>query len=199
MATKLHKARLDAVVETVLDSGARHVVDLGCGQGILLCSLRKHEQFTRLLGIDIDAQALTHARHSLNLDLLNPDNRLHVRLGSFEDDDWAEEGIDAAVLLETIEHIEPGRLSRVEQSVFGKLGVDLVVITTPNKEYNPLHGMLAGEMRHPDHRFEWTRAQFKSWCQGVAERHSYKVYFDDIGPRDPFAGSSTQMACFSRD
>ncbi|MDV6318730.1 methyltransferase domain-containing protein [Chromohalobacter sp. HP20-39] len=198
MATNLHQARLQAVVDNLLASGAQHVVDLGCGHGVLLRWLKDYEQFTRLVGIDINAQAVACARDRLHLDILKPDKRLHVRLGSFENCDWAEDGVDGAVMLETIEHIDPSRLSRVERAVFGELGIKFVIITTPNKEYNPLHGMPDAERRHPDHRFEWTRAQFRSWCNGVAGRHGYHVRFEDIGPRDPVVGSSTQMACFTR-
>lgn len=198
MATVLHSARLDAVVETLLASGARHVADLGCGRGELLQWLRDQEQFIRLLGIDIDAQELAFARERLGLDLFSRDERLHVCLGSFENTAWAWGAIDAAVLLETIEHIDPGRLSRVERAVFRQLHPEIVVVTTPNKEYNPLHGLFAGERRHPGHRFEWTRAQFSAWCDGVAERQGYSVCFSDIGPHDHTVGSSTQMACFYR-
>lgn len=196
MATALHRARLDAVVETLIASRARHVADLGCGCGELLQRLREHNQFVRILGIDIDARVLARARERLGLDLFRPDKRLQVRLGSFEESDWAADPIDAAVLLETIEHIDPGRLSRVESAVFGRLRPELVVITTPNKEYNALHGLLAGERRHSGHRFEWTRTQFRLWCCGVAERQGYDVRFRDIGPHDSVLGSSTQMACF---
>ena len=191
MATVLHRARLDAVVETLLASGVRHVADLGCGRGELLQRLRDHDQFIRLLGVDIDARTLAFARARLDLDLFSRDKRLHVCLGSFEDSDWAEGAIDAAVLLETIEHIDPGRLSRVERAVFRQLHLEIVVVTTPNKEYNPLHGLSAGERRHPGHRFEWTRAQFRAWCDGVAERQGYHVRFRDIGSPDPAVGSST--------
>ena len=193
----MHRARLDAVVETLLAAGVRHVADLGCGRGELLQRLRDQDQFFRLIGVDINVQALAFARERPGLDLFSRDERLHVCLGSFEDSDWAEGAIDAAVLLETIEHIDPGRLSRVECAVFRQLHPEIVVVTTPNKEYNPLHGLSAGERRHPGHRFEWTRAQFRAWCNGVAERQGYNVCFRDIGPPAPAVGSSTQMACFS--
>lgn len=189
---------MDAVIDTLLASGARHVADLGCGRGALLQRLRDHEQFIRLLGVDIDTRALAVARERLGLDLFSPDKRLHVRLGSFEDSDWADGVIDAAVLLETIEHIDLGRLSRVEGAVFGRIRPRIVVVTTPNKDYNPLHGLSAGERRHPGHRFEWTRVQFKAWSDGVAERHGYDVCYRDIGPPGPAVGSSSQMACFSQ-
>lgn len=198
MATTLHHARLNAVVDTLRAAKACHVADLGCGHGQLLQRLREYDQFARLLGVDIDARAVAQARERLGIDLFKPDKRLQVRLGSFEDSDWAEGAIDAAVLLETIEHIDPGRLSRVESAVFGRLRPALVVVTTPNSEHNALHGLCAGERRHPGHRFEWTRAQFRAWCHGVAQRQGYAVRFQGIGPPDPVVGSSTQMACFDR-
>lgn len=198
MPSALHRIRLDAVVRELLANGARRVADLGCGGGELLQCLRPHAQFTRLIGIDIDPRALARARMNLGLDLLRPDDRLHVGLGSFEETDWGKPDVDAAVLLETIEHIDPGRLPRVERSVFGHLNPELVLITTPNREYNPLHGLSERQRRHPGHRFEWTRAQFRDWCNGVAERQAYRVDLTDIGPVDPIRGSSTQMACFMR-
>jgi len=119
-----------------------------------------------------------------------------VRLGSFEEVDRELIGFDAAVMLETIEHIDPGHLPRVERAVFAGMHPGMVLVTTPNQEYNLLHGMVAGRKRHPGHRFEWTRAQFQHWAGGVAQRHSYAVSFTDLGPPDPLRGSSTQMARF---
>ncbi len=197
MPTALHHLRLDAVVFALLASGARTVADLGCGDGELMLRLREHPEFERILGIDIAPLVLQNARQRLGLDLFDSNARLQVRLGSFENIDWVESVVDAAVLLETIEHVEPGRLSRVEQALFGQIQPKLVLVTTPNKEYNALHGMTSGQRRHPGHQFEWTRSQFQSWASGVAARHAYGVTFTNIGPLDPHCGSSTQMASFS--
>lgn len=196
MTTALHVERLDAVTDALLSSGARSVVDLGCGGGQLLQRLREYDQFERLLGIDIDARILNRARERLGVDLFQPDPRVQVRLGSFEQHDWAERGIQAAVMLETIEHVPPAHLSRVENAIFGGLRPAFIVITTPNREYNPLHGLAEGERRHPGHYFEWTRTQFGNWCEGVATRHGYDVTMKGIGPPAPGCGSSSQMACF---
>jgi 3' terminal RNA ribose 2'-O-methyltransferase Hen1 len=196
VATALHDERLDAVVRALLHSGATSVLDLGCGPGALLLRLRLHTQFARLLGIDIDERALADARFALGLDWLRPDPRLAVRLGSFAQVDRDLTGFDAAVMLETIEHIDPGHLPRVERAVFATMHPGLVLVTTPNQEYNVLHGMQAGRKRHPGHHFEWTRSQFQHWAGGVAQRHSYTVSFTDLGPPDPARGSSTQMARF---
>lgn len=198
MTTSLHDERLDAVVRALLASGAASVLDLGCGPGELLLRLRTHAQFVRLLGIDIDERVLADARFALGLDWLRPDPCLAVRLGSFTEVDRDLTGFDAAVLLETIEHIDPGHLPLLERAVFAGMHPGLVLVTTPNQEYNVLHGMAAGRKRHPGHRFEWTRAQFQQWAAGVARRHGYAVSFADLGPPDPVRGSSTQMARFVR-
>jgi small RNA 2'-O-methyltransferase len=184
-------------VHELLDSGATSVVDLGCGHGELLQRLCEHAQFEQLIGIDIDARALAKARSVLGLDLFSPNERLTVRYGSFEEADADLKGLDAAVMLETIEHIDPGRLSRVERAVFGGMRPRTVLITTPNQEYNVLHGMSPEQRRHPGHRFEWTRAQLRLWSRGVAERNGYTVAFVDLGPVDALRGSSTQMARFT--
>lgn len=196
MPTALHLARLDSVLQCLRDSGAGSVLDLGCGPGELLLRLAAEPQFERILGIDIDTRVLARARTALDLDWLGRSQRVSVQQASFEDFDPALAGFDAAVMLETIEHIDPGRLSRVERAVFGQMRPATVLITTPNAEYNLLHGMLPGQKRHPGHRFEWTRAQFRQWAEGVALRQGYALSLRDLGPVDARLGSSSQMAMF---
>jgi small RNA 2'-O-methyltransferase len=197
MAKSLHEQRLEAVVEHLLESGATSVLDLGCGQGELMQRLVMHQQFNHIAGIDIDTAKLNEARLLLGLDLFDSSERVTVRCGSFELEDAEFKGFSAATLVETIEHINPGRLARVEHAVFNFMQPRLILVTTPNQEYNPLLGFSSGERRHPDHRFEWDRAKFRQWSQGVATRNGYTVEFFDIGPLDPLHGSSTQMASFN--
>jgi hypothetical protein len=59
----------------------------------------------------------------------------------------------------------------LEQVVFGHAQPRAVLLTTPNREYNPLFGLQPDQRRHPDHQFEWTRAEFEAWAQRVAERY----------------------------
>jgi 3' terminal RNA ribose 2'-O-methyltransferase Hen1 len=197
MATSLHEQRLGAVIEHLLESRATSVLDLGCGPGELLQRLVMYPQFNRIVGIDIDTAKLNEARLLLGLSLFGSSERVSIRCGSFEQKDAELKGFSAATLIETIEHIDPGRLSRVEHAVFGFMQPRLILVTTPNQEYNPLHGFSSGERRHPDHRFEWDRGKFRQWSQGVATRNGYAVEFFDIGPLDPLHGSSTQMARFN--
>lgn len=196
MSSALHEERLDAVVRELLEYGVTRVLDLGCGSGELLQKLVQQPQFIRIVGIDIDQHALDDARLALGLGIPRMADRVQVRYGSFEEFDRELLGFDAAALVETLEHIDPGRLSRVERTVFSDMHPDLVLVTTPNQEYNVLHGMAPGRMRHPGHRFEWNRSRFRQWAQGVATRNNYEAHFLDIGVRDPLRGSSTQMARF---
>ena len=196
--TNLHEERLDKVVQTLLASNALSVLDLGCGPGELLVRLAREKQFRTIVGIDTSQEALAEARARLSFhDEGFSDRKLSLYLASYTslDDDFS--GFDAAVMVETIEHVSPQRLSAVEQTVFAGCRPKTVIVTTPNREYNVLHGIPDGVLRHPDHRFAWTRAKFRSWADGVARRNGYKVEFEDLGAFDPLHGSSTQMATFS--
>ncbi|PKM06256.1 MAG: methyltransferase type 12 [Gammaproteobacteria bacterium HGW-Gammaproteobacteria-4] len=198
MASGLHEQRLDTVVQALRDSGAARVLDLGCGPGELLLRLACVPQFTQIVGIDIDETVLHEARAMMGLGLPFPGDRVQVRQGSFAVADAALAGFDAAALVETIEHLDPRLLGQMERAVFAGMRPGMVLVTTPNQEYNVVHGMAPGERRHPGHRFEWSRARFRQWAQGVAGRNTYAVDFSNIGPPHPQHGSSTQMACFTR-
>jgi hypothetical protein len=83
--------------------------------------------------------------------------------------------------------------------VFGSARPQTVIVTTPNVEYNVRWETLpAGHVRHGDHRFEWTRDEFRTWAEGVAGRDGYGVEFVPVGPDDPEVGPPTQMAVFTR-
>lgn len=198
MRVSLHEERLATALRVLLDSGAASVVDLGCGSGALLARLAEQPQFTKIVGVDISGAALISAEQNLGSRLSRSDDRLSLLHGSFTDEDPRLVGFDAAVLLEAIEHIEPDRLSIVERTVFGFFRAELVIVTTPNREYNDLYGQPEERLRHPDHRFEWSRARFQAWAGGVAARNGYEVDFAGIGWEHPVRGCSTQMACFRR-
>lgn len=197
MVTDLHRARLDAVVRQLRLCGARSILDLGCGPGELLLRLARESRFHRLVGIDTSPDALALARRRLGLGYAD-DPRIALMHASFAQADERLIGFDAAVLLETIEHIDPQHLSAVESAVMAHCRPRTVIVTTPNQEYNVLHGLPPGAFRHPDHRFEWSRARFRSWARGAARRNAYTVTFGNIGETDPLLGSSTQMATFRR-
>jgi 3' terminal RNA ribose 2'-O-methyltransferase Hen1 len=198
---RLHEQRLQAVIEILKASGARRVADLGCGTGKLLKRLRAERQFEEILGLDIGIRSLEIAARRLRLDMLNEKQRGRIKLvqGALTYRDARIEGFDAAALVEVIEHIDPDRLPSAERAIFEFAKPGLVVLTTPNREYNAkFEGMAPGSLRHADHRFEWTRPEFLAWANSVADRFGYRVRFQGIGETDPELGSPSQMAIFER-
>lgn len=196
MPSALHEQRLDVVMQVLRASGAASVVDLGCGEGPLLLRLLRERQFTRILGLDASPQALAAAARNLAGVPPRPDAGFDLRLGSFAEPDPALAGFEAAALVETIEHVPPDRLSAVERAVFEVCRARTIVITTPNREYNPLLKVPARRMRHPGHRFEWDRARFAAWAEGVADRTGYRVDLRPVGDAHPRLGAPSQMARF---
>ncbi|MEW6278976.1 MAG: methyltransferase, partial [Candidatus Eremiobacterota bacterium] len=198
----LHRLRLDAVLEALKASGASSVLDLGCGEGRLLSLLLREKRMTRVVGLDVSVLALERAARRLKLERLSERRRKQIELmhGSLVYRDARLEGFDAAAAVEVVEHLDPHRLEAFERCLFGSARPGRVVVTTPNAEYNALWPSLpAGRFRHRDHRFEWTRAEFQAWAEGVATRFGYRVGLHPIGPEDPERGAPTQMAVFDAD
>ena len=198
---RLGEQRIQAVLAALREVGATTVLDLGCGEGNLLRELLREPAFRSITGMDVSHRALETAHARLRLDTLPAAQRQRITLlqGSLTYQDRRLAGYDAAVGMEVIEHIDPPRLEALESVVFGAAQPGAVIITTPNSEYNALFENLPpGDFRHREHRFEWTRQEFRAWAAGVAERRRYDVRFQDIGPEDPIRGAPTQMGVFTR-
>ncbi len=221
--TPLHEERLEAVVAAVRASGARSLLDLGCGEGDVLVRLARDPDLEHLLGLDLDARCLQQVRLRLAAEMpagfsaaaanraephqmydderAGPGNgpRIELRQGSLTEPDASLSGFDCAILVETIEHIDPRDLAQVEQALFARMRPRTAIITTPNAEFNPLLEVPPNRFRHPDHRFEWDRARFQRWARGIAQRHAYSLRHRDIGGVHPLYGGASQMALFRRE
>jgi 3' terminal RNA ribose 2'-O-methyltransferase Hen1 len=192
--------RQGAVLAALRAAGAHRVADLGCGDGALLTYLLADSSFTSIIGTDVSARALEFAAKRLRLDRMSERQRERLTLFqsslTYRDDRLA--GLDAAVLMEVVEHVDPPRLPALARTVFGAAKPRTVVVTTPNAEHNVrFEGLAPGEFRHRDHRFEWTRAQFRDWAGSVAASYGYAVRYLPVGADDPEAGPPTQMAVFT--
>ena len=196
MISWLHKQRLDAALGRVRESGARSILDLGCGDGDFLIRLAQEPQIERIVGIDINRNSLDRLRERLGAIKGKRMAQVHLNHGSITESDAALAGFDCAVLIETIEHLPPDRLPSLERTVFIEARPQTVVVTTPNAEFNQLLGVPSRRFRHPGHRFEWDRATFREWAHDVAARNAYKVRCSDIAGQHPMIGGASQMAVF---
>ncbi|WP_026868751.1 3' terminal RNA ribose 2'-O-methyltransferase Hen1 [Inquilinus limosus] len=198
---RLHDQRLATVTAVLKAKGAKVVADLGCGEGKLLALLARERWVDRLIGVDASTRDLERAQRHLKLGQPGgpPEGRITLLHGAltYRDRRWSE--ADAAALIEVIEHLDPDRLPALTRVVFGEARPRIVVVTTPNADYNVLFPTLGtGSFRHADHRFEWGRAEFRAWAEAVAGAHGYAAEIDGIGPADAVHGAPTQMAVFTR-
>jgi 3' terminal RNA ribose 2'-O-methyltransferase Hen1 len=198
---RLWQQRMGAVTALLKSTGAKRVIDLGCGEGKLLQALLDEKSLTEIVGMDVSFRSLEIASRRLRLERMPTRQRERLKLihGSLMYRDQRLSGFDAATVVEVIEHLDPPRLAAFERVLFESARPANVIVTTPNAEYNVKFETLpAGKFRHKDHRFEWTRAEFQQWAYGVAGRFGYSARFLPVGEEDPQVGSPTQMGVFTR-
>ena len=198
----LHEQRLQKAYEFIKQSGATSVLDLGCGEGKLLKKLIKDSQFRRIVGMDVSFSELQKAKEYLFLDTASPLMRERISLfqGSVTYKDDRMKGFDTAALVEVIEHLDEERLPAMEKVVFGNAKPKTVIVSTPNAEYNSVFERLDAEaFRHEDHRFEWTREEFTSWCNKVCTQYGYEVNIHPVGAEEESIGAPSQMAVFTKN
>jgi len=197
----LNQRRIDRVTEIVQRLGAVSVIDLGCGEAKVLSSLFKLKQLTRVVGMDVSMRSLEMAAERLNLDRLPPRQRERIELlhGSLIYRDKRLAGFDVATVIEVVEHLDAARLAAFERVLFEFARPGSIVLSTPNREYNvKFPALAAGQFRHADHRFEWTREEFRRWSQAQAQRFGYEVNYEFIGDEDETLGAPTQVGVFTR-
>lgn len=199
---RLNDERLGAVLAALKAAGAEKVLDLGCGDGKLLRLLLKERGFKKITGMDVSIRALEVASRRLRLDEVPAavKERINLLHGSLMYRDRRLEGFDAATVIEVIEHFDMPRLRAFERVLFEFARPRVIVLTTPNREYNTVWENVGPEkLRHRDHRFEWSREEFERWAQSIAEKYGYHVRYLAIGPIHATLGSPTQMAIFTRE
>lgn len=200
----LYKQRYNVVTDIINSFKAKIVIDMGCSEGQFIGRIKHCPTVEKCIGIDVDRTVLESNKHRLNPltieYLLKREVPLTLSLynGSISDPDVRFRGVDVIACIEVIEHLYDETLDQVPHALFGVLAPKVIIITTPNSEYNVLFKHFSG-MRHWDHKFEWTRKEFESWCSNIVKEYPYNVEYSGIGdpPASSDVGHCSQMAVFT--
>lgn len=197
---KLNELRYLAIVEQVQQLPQRkHVIDFGAGEGKLSVRLGQIEGVEQVWAVEPSMQSQLRAIDRFaKLEGRTDDVIPVITTGSlfYRDERWVNQ--DVLILCEVIEHINEVRLPQVIHTLFTDYRPQTLIMTTPNREYNEVYQMDADEIRHSDHRFEWTRAEFQNYCTQWIEERPYTVKILGIGQEHEEYGQPTQMAVFQR-
>ncbi|KAK7399754.1 hypothetical protein VNO78_10943 [Psophocarpus tetragonolobus] len=222
----LSKQRVEFAVQQILESHATTLIDFGCGSGSLLEALLNYPtSLEKMAGVDISQKGLSRAAKVLNSKLVtNSDTggqwtsikSVILYEGSITNFGSQLHGFDIGTCLEVIEHMDED-----QACVFGDVALScfrprILIVSTPNFEYNVVLQksnpptqeqeesddktlLQSCKFRNHDHKFEWTREQFRQWASDLAARHNYNVEFSGVGgSADVEPGYASQIAVFKR-
>lgn len=219
----LYIQRYDYVCGILEKYNCKTYVDIGCAECKLLRYLKNtNTELNLMIGIDIDQEVLSNGKEILSnswFDYIQPrENPLEIHLIkgdiSLPSDYFIEQAcyentnLDCVSMVEIIEHMYPDVLEKAMETVFMKLKPRIIIVTTPNIEYNIVFENLQAEgnekrskFRHWDHKFEWTRKEFQEWCEILLNKYTdYElICYDGLGlPPDDNegVGHCSQIAIF---
>jgi 2-polyprenyl-3-methyl-5-hydroxy-6-metoxy-1,4-benzoquinol methylase len=96
--------------------------------------------------VDIDMNALTSAERNSVPEgyhsIINPEKESPLKVLLYQADILkdcsflAQHDLEAITLIEVIEHIEMSNLAFLEENIFGVISPKIVIVTTPNYEFN---------------------------------------------------------------
>lgn len=197
---RLNEQRYDAIVNYIKGLPNREtIVDLGAGEGKLSVQFGFIDGVKEILSIEPSSKSRVKAIKRFQEE---NDKERYIEpkslAGSLYYFDERLQNKDIIVLCEVIEHIDEHRLPNIFKTIVNDYRPRILIVTTPNQEYNVVYEM-DDEMRHDDHRFEWTRAEFREKCEQWTKDSSYQVSFQGIGEEIESYGQPTQMAIFRRE
>ncbi len=196
---RLNELRYEKIVEMVRGLPMKKsVVDFGSGEGKLAFQLGFIDGVQEILAVEPSETATLKAMRRFEK-VREKDGFVEptTMWGSLFYYDERLKNKDVIILCEVIEHIDEERLPKVMDLLLDDYKPQVLIITTPNREYNVVYDMQDAK-RHNDHRFEWTRNEFEQWCSERNQSGNYELTFEGIGEAQVAYGFPTQMCIFVR-
>ncbi|CAF0808296.1 unnamed protein product, partial [Brachionus calyciflorus] len=230
----LYIQRYDYVLNYLNKFKCKTIMDIGCAECKFIHFLKQmNDDLNLIVGVDMDDEVLEKGKNKFTdnlVDIIHPrKNPLDVFIikGDISQPDkyfldkfsYENSGLEFVSLIEIIEHMYEETLDKCIDTVFSQLKPKYVLITTPNSEFNIVFEELDQnnnnkrehderkinpKFRHWDHKFEWTRLEFETWCQNriLNQYKQYKLFndtYDGLGVAPEGyenVGFCTQIALF---
>ncbi|MHC0036471.1 class I SAM-dependent methyltransferase [Pseudoneobacillus sp. C159] len=152
------------------------IVDLGCGEGAYTIPYSKKIAPLFVHAIDIDEVARTKvAQKAKRLELENI--ILYESLDHFLETEPAE--TFDVIVTEVIEHMPVEAAQELLTNVTGRLDVNKLIITTPNRDFNQFYQI---ELRHDDHQWEMNEPEFRNWLEKITPA-GWDIFYQGIGDK----------------
>lgn len=198
---RLNELRYRAITDVVAALPVkRRIVDMGAGEGKLSARLAYIPGVEAILAVEPSGQSRLRSMERF----AKLEGRSGVVampepiIGSLFYFDEQMQNQDVMILCEVIEHIEEYRLNGIMDTIMNEYQPEVLLVTTPNKEYNEVYAMEQEHFRHHDHRFEWTRAELVSRCEEWTQQGNYGYEIMGIGEHAEGYGQPTQLVIFER-
>jgi ubiquinone/menaquinone biosynthesis C-methylase UbiE len=190
LAVENHRIRMERVRQLLLQEGVSSFLDIGCGDGAFIARMQAEPSIAKITGLDDNDERLGKAKQRLSS--LKGFGKVALQnvcmLGI--DDEYA--GHDAAVLIETIEHIPPDLVPKLEERLFNKVEPRVVIVTTPDAT----NRLTEEKMQQRGHLFEWNVPEFEQWVESVTDAYPY--YGEVSYLNGPSFIRGTQIAIFRK-
>jgi SAM-dependent methyltransferase len=149
----------------------RHVIDFGCGEGNFIKRLLPKMGEFVYIAIDKDPEMIETVKRRFAYEMKEKPEHLLVTnslLDLRQDHD--------IILSEVIEHMEKDEATDLVKLMLSNQRCKKIIITTPNKDFNQFYFFEEDELRHDDHHFEMSKAEFEAWLPQVAGDRKYEVF-----------------------
>lgn len=163
--------RHDAIKEALFNNPSTLVgeglIDIGCGE--LYHSLKLADRYETVVGYEGNEEIVGKMTARLiKKEILNVSiNHVEVDAAWINENSDLFEGKDV-ILSEVLEHREKEASIALVQALL-KTKANNIVITVPNKDFNPYYSLTADEFRHSDHKWEPTRSEFEELIYNLNE------------------------------
>jgi len=149
----LNRVYLRNITALVKRAGPRRLLDVGCGEGVVLRHLDRHLRGVDVIGLDVDGTGLRVAQSQNSVSLVQ---------GSVYDLPFASGSFDLVLCCEVLEHVERPAAAIAELARVSRAGV---LLSVPNEPIWRLSNMARGKyLRHfgntTGHIQHWTRWAF---------------------------------------